>query len=58
MDLETTMDLTMRQFSIMLKQMGIIMGMENGTGDSQPRMTTSEQQHKMAMRMFGGKGKK
>jgi len=51
------MNFTVRQFTILLREIGKILSMESGSGSSQPRVLTGEIAHKTAMRMFG-KGKR
>jgi len=50
------MDLTIRQFTALLFQIGILLKLELGE-TSQPRMSSASMQHKMAIKMFGGKKK-
>ena len=55
--LQEVMNFTVRQFTILLREIGKILSMESGSGSSQPRVLTGEIAHKTAMRMFG-KGKR
>lgn len=48
------MNLTIRQFTILFHQINVLIELEFGI-DIQPRMLSAEIQHKIAMRMFGGK---
>ena len=51
------MNLTIRQFVGLLKQINIIMRLESGSG-TEPRMLSQEAQNKIAIQMFGSKRRK